>query len=129
MKMLCFSLLMTAGSLLADPCDGNPRVAPNGLTMACSLDTPKVLMADAIDVDGHLTLNVAISTLSSEAVNFSVVIGWSSLNDGGRKTVLVRAIGPFPCKAATTINLPIGAIIQFVEVQEFTRSSSVGFTR
>lgn len=117
MKTLLFLLFPVA--LIANPCDGNPRIAGN-VTMTCQ-ETPLLLA-------GGSFLQVHVQSANTITVDVFVDINWRTSTDAGHILKTLRMVA-LPLDRSVTIKLPVGATVEYVQVEENIRNSSAGFVQ
>ena len=129
--------LMFGGTLIANPCDGNPRVGASGSAFSCSLTAPVIMDSAAIDPNCHQTLNLVLTASTTGDTVFSVIVRYKTESGSSQVSTIVRrsAMGANGCrgcwtqfagsKTATTINLPMDAVIDSVQVDEFIPATTV----
>lgn len=109
---LLFPLVAFAG-----PCDGNPRVKDN-VTMTCQLTS--------LTLSTRSLLEVRAQSANTQTTGIIVEIGWRTITASGRLSQILRFTG-FPFDRTTTFDLPVAAVIEFVQLDEISLTSSAGF--
>lgn len=126
MNTLCL-LLITAGLLVADVCDGKARVGANNIALQCIVAAPIVIDGLAVDMHAHATLNIVITADTSDTRMYSLEIGYTSSNGPARKLILIRKAMPTLLKVSATVDLPIDASVTFIQVEQLIRASFTDF--
>ena len=96
--------------------------------MTCSVTQPVILDATAFDPQSHATFNIAIAASSIETGAITIEVGWYIPGGASqRQKVNLPSGGVYPQKLAASVSIPNGALIEFVQVEEFARISAAGF--
>ena len=128
---LLFAFFLLAAPSIAGPCDGLPRVSPDGVVaLICSLHQPVALSPDAVSLDpARLTVQVSVQSVDLIA-GIRVVIGYTDRYGIARRSVrYLDGAGPIPRNVERSFPLPPDCAVAFIWVEPLMRAASAGFTQ